>query len=119
MKNDENELDLGAIKVHKKAIAEITLTAIKDIEGVSLLKSNFLGALVELGGGRHYPGITVSIDKANQVSIEVKVKFRYGLNIQEAARQVQDAVRAALEKTVDIDISDIHVIVYGIERGET
>ena len=114
---DDNELDFGAIKVHKKAIAEIILTAIKEIDGVSLLKQDFLGALVELGGGRRYPGITVSIDKFNQVSIEIKIKIRYGLNIQETARQVQDIVRSAIEKTVDIDIKDIHVVVYGIERG--
>ena len=118
MKKEDNELDFGAIKIHKKAIAEITLTAINDIEGVTLLKQDFLGALVELGGGRRYPGITVSIDKSNQVSIEVKVKLRYGLNIQETARQVQDKVRSAIEQTVEIDIKDIHVVVYGIERGE-
>ncbi len=115
---EDNELDFGAIKIHKKAIAEIIVTAVKDIEGVSLLKQDFLGALVELGGGRRYPGITVSIDKSNQVSIEIKVKIGYGLNIQEMARQVQDMVRSAIEKTVDIDIKDIHVVVYGIERGE-
>ena len=119
MKKEDNELDFGAIKVHKKAIAEIALTAIKDIEGVILLKQDFIGALIELGGGRRYPGITVSIDKSNQVSIEVKVKFRYGLNIQEAARRVQDMIKSAIEKTVDIDIKDIYVVVYGIERGET
>ena len=115
---EDNELDFGAIKIHKKAIAEIILTSVKEIDGVSLLKQDFLGTLIELGGGRRYPGITVSIDKSNQVSIEIKVKIRYGLNIQEIARQVQDMVRSAIEKTVEIDIKDIHVVVYGIERGE-
>ena len=115
---EDNELDFGAIKIHKKAIAEIIITAVKDMENVSLLKQDFLATLVELGGGRRYPGIAVSIDKNNQVSIEVKVKIRYGLNIQEAARQVQEIIKSAIEKTVNIDIKDIHVIVYGIERGE-
>ena len=115
---EDNQLDFGGIKIHKKAIAEIILSSIKEIEGVSLLKQDFLGSLIELGGGRRYPGIVVAIDKTNEVSIEIKVKIRYGLNVQETARQVQDTVRAAIEQTVDIDIKDIHVVVYGIERGE-
>ena len=114
----EKSIDFGSVRIHKKAIAEIILTSVKEVEGVSLLKQDFLGTLIEMGGGRRYPGITVSIDKSNQVSIEIKVKIRYGLNIQEIARQVQDMVRSAIEKTVDIDIKDIHVVVYGIERGE-
>ena len=115
---EDNELDFGAIKIHKKAIAEIVLTAINSIESVSLLQQDFLGTMVELVGGRHYPGIAVVIDKSNQVTIGVKIKIRYGLNIQEVARHVQDVVKSAIEKTVDIDIKDIHVVVYGIERGE-
>jgi uncharacterized alkaline shock family protein YloU len=118
MKREDSELDFGAIKIHKKAIAEIVLSSVKEVEGVSLLKQDFLGSLLELGGGRRYPGISVAIDKSNQVSIAIKVKIRYGLNVQEVARHVQDVVRNAIEKTVDIDIKDIHVIVYGIERGE-
>lgn len=118
MSREDSELDFGAIKIHKKAIAEIVLSSVKEIDGVTLLKQDFLGSLIELGGGRRYPGITVSIDKSNQVSIDIKVKVRYGLNVQEAARQVQEEVKAAIERTVDIDIKDIHVIVYGIERGE-
>ena len=114
---EDNNLDFGAIKIHKKAIAEIVLTALKDTPEVSLLKPDFLATLVELGGGRRYPGIEVSIDKSNQVSIEVKIRVRYGLNIQEVARHVQDVIKSAIEKTVDIDLKDIHVIVYGIEKG--
>ena len=116
---EESQVDFGAIKIHKKAIAEIVLTAIRDVEGVSLLRQDFVGTLMEFAGTRHYPGITVSIDKSNQVSIEIKVRVRFGLNVQETARQVQEVVKSAIEKTVDIDIKDIHVVVYGIERGET
>lgn len=116
--SEENQVDFGGIKIHKKAIAEIVLSSIRDIEGVTLLKQDFVGSLLELAGTRHYPGITVSIDKSNQVSIEIKMRVRFGLNVQEVARQVQDIVKAAIERTVDIDIKDVHVVIYGIERGE-
>lgn len=115
---EKTQVDFGAIKIHKKAIAEIVLTSIRDVEGVTLLRQDFVGALLELAGGRHYPGITVNIDKTNQVAIEIKVRVKFGLNLQEAARHVQDVVRSAIERTVDIDIKDIHVVIYGIERGE-
>ena len=115
---EESQVDFGGIKIHKKAIAEIVLSSIRDIDGVTLLKQDFVGSLLELAGTRHYPGITVSIDKSNQVSIEIKVRVRFGLNVQEVARQVQDIVKSAIERTVDIDIKDVHVVIYGIDRGE-
>jgi len=60
----------------------------------------------------------VIIDRNNQVTIEVKVNIRYGMNIPDIARFTQDSVRDAIERTVDIDLKDVNVNIQGIERGE-
>ena len=69
-------------------------------------------------GWKGFPGIIVGVDKNNQVSIEVKVQVHYGLNIPDIARHVQDAIRTAIENTVDIDLKDVNVNIQGIERGK-
>ena len=114
---ESSRVDLGSIQIHKKAIADLTYSALSEIEGVSLIPKNMIDRFFEYLGDKRYQGIVVSIDKSGQVSIEVKVCVRYGINIQDIARQVQDAVRTAVERTVDITLKEISVNVHGIERG--
>jgi uncharacterized alkaline shock family protein YloU len=115
---EASKIDMGSIKVHKKVVAEIVASALSDVGGVSLVKQGLTGWLVSFVGEKANPGISVYVDKNNQVIVEVKILIRYGLNIPETARQVQDTVRQAIERTVDIDLKDVNVIIQGIERGE-
>lgn len=117
MKQEQN-LDFGSVKIHKKAIAEIVVAALHDVKGVSMIPPDVLVTMADLIGARTYPGIHVDIDKGNQVNIDVKICVRYGLNIPDVARQTQQAIRAAIERTVDIDLKDVNVNIYGIDRGK-
>lgn len=117
MKKNTN-VDLGSIKIHKKVLAEITSSAIQDVKGVSLISKNFVGNIGELLGFKDFPGISVTVDKDNQVTIEVKVRVEYGLSVLDIARQTQDAIRKSIEKTVDIDLTDVNVNIQGVERGD-
>ncbi len=113
---DLGRVDFGSIKIHKKVLAELVISAVNDIEGVQIPPKDFLTNLAELTGLKLYPAVSVTIDQNNQVSLEVKVNVRYGLNIPEVARHVQEVIRDAIERTADIDLKDIHVNVQGIER---
>ena len=114
---DENNIDFGSIQIHKEAISDITVSALSEIEGVSLPAEGPKDRLLEFFGKKSYSGIKVSIDKDHQVSIQVNILVKYGMNIPMIGRQVQETVRAAVEKTTEINLKDIHVNVCGIERG--
>lgn len=111
-----NRVDMGTITIHKKVIADIVAAAINEVPGVSLLTKDPWANFKEILGWLSVPGVVVSITENNQVTIEVRVIIRYGINLPDAARQTQDAVRAAIEKTVDIDLKDVNVSIQGIER---
>ncbi len=113
-----SQLDLGNLHVHKKAIADIVSAAVIELDGVRLIPNEFKDNLLELVGIKNYSGIIVEVDEENQVTVEVRLCVRYGLNIPDVATQVQDVVRAAVERTADINLKDIHVSIEGIERGE-
>ncbi|MCK5580920.1 MAG: Asp23/Gls24 family envelope stress response protein [Candidatus Omnitrophica bacterium] len=112
-----NKIDLGSIKIHKKVLAEIVSSTVQEIDGITLVGRNFASSLVDLMGFENFPGVCVTVDKSNQVTIEVKVRVHYGMNIPDIARQVQDAIREAVEKTADIDLKDVNVNIQGMERG--
>lgn len=112
-------VDFGTVKIHKKALAEIVISSVSDIEGLNLPPQDAFTRLADTFGVKRYPAVRVSIDKGNQVSIEVKVRVRYGLNISEVARHAQEVIRDAIERTADIDLKDVHINVQGIERRPT
>ena len=115
----QNKVDLGSIQIHKKVIADISAAALGEIDGVHLAPKDFGNQILELFGQRNSPGIAVTVDKNNQVTIEMKVTVRYGINIPDIARQIQDVVRLAVERTTDVHLREINVNVQGIERGKT
>ena len=112
-----NNLDLGSVKVHKNALAEIIFSAVTSIEGVTFIHQHWADHLNEFLGIHIYPGIHVEIDENYDVIIEVKVIVKYGLHVADVANQIQDVVKLAIEKMVDINLRDINVNIQGIERG--
>ena len=112
------EIDLGSVQVHKKAIADIASSALREIDGVHLVENDFKTTILDILGIKGYSGIVVTEDESRQVSMELKIVVRYGLNVPEIAREVQDLVRAAVLKSIDIHLKDVIVNVQGIEREE-
>lgn len=119
MMTENNKVDLGSIQIHKKVIGEIAAAALEEIDGAKLPPKNMLHQFLETVGQKRCPGIEVTVDKNDQVTIEMKVFIRYGINIPDIARQIQDVVRLAVEKTTDIHLREVNVNVQGIERGKT
>jgi len=117
MKNIE-KIDLGSVQVHKKVFAEIIASALEGVDGVRLIDKSFGNRFVEMFGQRDFPGIEIKADEQHDVYLELKIFVQYGLNIPDAARQVQETVKKAVNKTLDISLKEIHVNVQGIERGE-
>lgn len=111
-----NTVDLGSVQMHKKVIGDIAVAALNEIPGVSLAEFGFLGDLFDVFGHKHYPAVSVRSDKNGLLSLNLRVNVEYGLNIPSIASRIQDAVRDAIEKTVDIDDVEINVNIQSVER---
>ena len=114
----DNKVDLGSIQIHKKVVADIAGAALSEIEGAHLGPKSLGQQFLEIFSPKSSPGIIVTLDKNGQVSIELMVYINYGINIPDIARQIQDVVRVAVERTTDIHLREINVNVQGIERGK-
>jgi uncharacterized alkaline shock family protein YloU len=113
------KVDLGSVQIHRYVIADIAANAIADLQGLKLVANDFWGNLQELAGWKKYPGIKVSVDRNNQVTLDVKVSVEYGLSIPELASRAQDLIRDAIEQAADIDLKDVNINIRGIERGKS
>ena len=113
----EDSVDLGVIQVHKCVIADICTAAISGIDGVTMFRHLVYEDMSALIGQRRNSAVDVRVDANGNVSVKVKVLVRFGLNLSEVSRRIQDVVMPAVEKMADINLKDVDVSIRGIDRG--
>jgi len=111
-----DKINLGSVQVHKKVFSEIISSAISEVDGVCLIKKNIGNWLFEIFGQKGFPGISIKSDDNNDVTLELQVLVRYGVNIPDVAKDVQESVKSAIDKALDANLKDINVNVCGITR---
>ena len=116
MKKEESRTDLGAIRIHKDVIASIASLASQEVEGVKRIGSDFKASIYELLGRKGQRGIKVEIDRNDEVKLNIPLVVKYGYNITEIARRVQDNIQQSLEKMTNLTIKEINVNVQKIEK---
>lgn len=113
----EEKTEFGVVRIHKDVIKSVASIAISEIEGVSLIKNDFKSSIFSAVGKKYYPGINVTIDKDNEIRLEVKIDVKYGFNIPDVASRVQDNIRLALEKMSDLTLKEVNVNIQGVEKS--
>jgi uncharacterized alkaline shock family protein YloU len=117
MKNEESRTDLGAIRIHKDVIASIASLASLEIEGVRKIGGDLKASIYELLGKKEQKrGICVDIDRNEEVRLNVPLVVKYGYNITEIARSVQESIQQSLEKMTNLTIKEININVQRIEK---
>jgi len=118
MHQEETQTDLGTVRIHKNVIASISALAAAEIEGVKRVGGDFKSGILELISRKSRPAIKVTIDKNEELWIDVPLIIKYGFNIPDVANRVQENIRNALEKMTSLAVKDININVQGIERGQ-
>lgn len=113
----ENQVNLGVVQVHKRVIADIASAAVADVEGVRMSRNKTLESALSFVGIRHNSAVDVHVKNGDQVSVVIKVVVRFGMDLSDVSRRVQDVVMTAVEKMAEVDLRDVDVSIQGIERG--
>ena len=106
-KEDSESLSLGKITISDEVIAAIASQAARKVEGVRVVGSTF--RLTEILGGKEgsRKGVTVKTDEASgHVEIDVDVNVVYGINIYEAASNLQRLIKDEVESLTGSMIVD-------------
>jgi uncharacterized alkaline shock family protein YloU len=115
-KNEESRTDLGVVKIHRDVIASIASLASLEVEGVKKIGGDFKASIYELLGRKEQRGIGVEIDRNEEVKLNIPLVVKYGYNITEIARLVQENIQRSLEKMTNLAIKEINVSVQKIEK---
>lgn len=114
--NDENT-ELGVIKIHHNVIASIAYLATLEIEGVSRVCEDVKSSLGRLLGKKTQGGaIDARTEKNNEVTVTIPAIIKYGYKIPDVALKIQERVKAAVEEATDLTVKDIVIKIKGVER---
>jgi len=114
--DSQEKTDIGSVRIQNEVLAEIVVTNVDRIKGVSLIRKNLFEIIKSGFGKKVVPGVKIKFSRSGEVDLEVKVCVDYGFNIPDVAHEVQEALKSDFEKTASIDLKNINVNIQGVNR---
>ena len=104
----------GSINISEDVISTMVRTAITEIDGVAGISNTAGAELAELIGIRTVSkGIKVQIVD-DTIKVDAVILVRYGCNIVNVAKEVQNSVTEAVQAITGIDKAEVNVHVSGV-----
>ncbi len=108
----------GVIQIADDVVASIAGLAVTEVEGVSKLAGNVPNDLVaKLGKKNLAKGIKVTLEEG-LVRVDVSMYVKFGYNIMDVSKSVQEKVKQALLNMTGLGVSKVNVRVLGIQMGD-
>lgn len=108
----------GQIKISEEVIVAISCNAVVEIDGVSGLYTSYAQDIAEfLGNKGASKGVTVKIGE-DGIELDVFIVAKYGYSIPTIGKQIQNAVKSAVESTTGAAVSVVNVHVCGIAEDK-
>jgi uncharacterized alkaline shock family protein YloU len=102
------------IRISEEVIATIAGIAASGNENVASMGGGFVDGIAGMLG-RKAPGKGIKVElKDNQVNLDIAVVMQYGCKIHEAARDMQNRVRSAVEEMTGLEVLSVNVSVLGV-----
>ena len=104
----------GSINISEDVISTMVRTAITEIDGVAGISNTAGAELAELIGIKTVSkGIKVQIVD-DTIKVDAVILVRYGCNIVNVAKEVQNSVTKAVQAITGIDKAEVNVHVSGV-----
>lgn len=104
----------GSINISEDVISTMVRTAITEIDGVASISNTAGAELAELIGIKTVSkGIKVQIVD-DTIKVDAVILVRYGCNIVNVAKEVQNSVTEAVQAITGIDKAEVNVHVSGV-----
>lgn len=113
---DNENLELGQVKISDDVIIIIAGIAAGSVKGVSTARTGMAEGISNLFSKNNYSkGIKVEINE-NTVVLDIFINVEYGYKISEVAKEVQAAVKKEVETMTDMNVAGVNVHVLNITQ---
>ena len=109
------EMENGSIQISEDVVASVTGMAVLEVEGVCGLSSTIGTDIAEMLGMKTLSkGVRLSSTEAGALRIDCDVVSKFGQNIFELAKNVQENVKSSVESVTGLRVAEVNVTVCGI-----
>ena len=106
---------IGEVQIADEVVAIIAGLAATEVEGVNSMAGNITNELVgKLGMKNLSKGVKVEVTEEH-VSVDLSLNIRFGYNIPEVSKNVQERVRAAIENMTGLTVLDVNIRIAGVD----
>lgn len=107
--------DESNLKISESVIAKIATTAATDVEGVASLASSSASQSVKraLGVKGEAKGVSIAVS-GGEVTVQLFINVKYGVNVKATAEKVQANVRSAIENMTGMIVNKVDIAVVGL-----
>lgn len=114
-KIDTNEFELPETifsrDIDEKVFQGIILQCLANIDGISLVGSNFIDNIFGRHGPEGIKGINADQDSKNHsIDIKIEINICYGNSIPEKAEEIQTKVAEEIMRLTGLHVSSVHVV---------
>ena len=100
---------VGTVQIADEVVAIIAGLAATEVEGVASMVGNITNELVSRLGMKNLSK-GVRIDVQDQVvTVGLALNIKYGYNIPETSKAVQEKVKTAIETMTGLEVADVNV----------
>ena len=104
-----NTEKIGYVRVADDVVPIIAAITATEVDGVVSVADNLKGELINKMGIHKAPkGVKVVI-KDRKVALDMAIGIKYGSNVPETCRNVQDKVKTAIETMLGLEVSDVNI----------
>ena len=109
------EMENGSIQISEDVVASVTGMAVLEVEGVCGLSSSIGTYIAEMLGMKTLSkGVRLSTTETGALRIDCDVVSKFGQNIFELAKNVQENVKSSVESVTGLRVAEVNVTVCGI-----
>ena len=109
------EKQIGEVRIANEVVAIIAGLAATEVDGVASMAGTITNGLVgKLGMKNLSKGVKVEVTEEH-VSVDLSLNIRFGYNIPEVSKNVQERVRAAIENMTGLTVLDVNIRIAGVD----
>lgn len=109
------EMESGSVQISEEVVASIAGMAVLETEGVCGLSSSIGTDIAEMLGRKTLSkGVRLTGAEAGGVKIDCDVVAKFGQNIFELAKNVQENVKSSVESITGLSVGEVNVTICGI-----
>jgi uncharacterized alkaline shock family protein YloU len=105
--------------IDNKVFQGIVLECLNEIDGVTLIESNFIDSIFGRNTTESIRGIHAEQDNKNHsINIKLEVNVFYGVAIPEKAEEIQTKITEEITRITGLHVSSVHVVFKNIVTPE-